>query len=81
MSRTPLARYRERGLNNQGAFHAFSPEDLRRRPDFLLAYRRRFFSKIGFWRDGISKSAYLDVIVKFSSIFQQFLLIIHAFLL
>ena len=43
--------------------------------------RRHFFSKIGSWREGVSKSAYLDVNRKSSSIFSKFLLIINAFLL
>ena len=35
----------------------------------LLAQRHHFVSKICFWRDGISKSAYLDMNVKLSLIF------------
>ena len=47
------------GVKLQGAFHALRPNDVRRRPDFLLAYLRHFFNEIGSWSDGVSKPACL----------------------
>ena len=57
---------------DQGAFHALRPKDLRRRPDFFVGVAASFFSKIGSWRDGVSKFAYLDMNTKLSSIFSSF---------
>ena len=47
------------------------------RHDFFVGVAALFFNKIGSWRDGISKSAYLDMNVKLASMFLQFVVITH----